>query len=141
MGYKWSTRSVERLPPFRPQKLRNRVLVIGNTADPLTSIASARLVAELLGDQAALVEQLGFGHTTLAESSRCMEKIVADHVIRGIVSISRGDFLQRAHWIARIQLPQEKETKCEVDDSLGRLAALFFPKDEDPVPRFVVQRP
>ena len=88
MGYKWPTRSVERLPPFRHQKLRNQILVIGNTADPVTPIVSARFVAELLGDQAVLVEQLGFGHTTLAGSSNCTDKIVADHIMRGIVSVS-----------------------------------------------------
>lgn len=87
MGYKWPTRSVERLPPFRHQKLRNRVLIIGNTADPITPVASARFVLGLLGDQAVMVEQLGFGHTTLAESSNCTDRIVADHIMRGIVSI------------------------------------------------------
>jgi len=122
MGYKWPARSVERLPPFRHQKLRNQILVIGNTADPVTPIMSARFVAELLGDQAVLVEQLGFGHTTLAESSKCTDKIVADHVMHGI-------------------LPQEKETKCEVDDPVGRWPALFSLEDERPVPQFVVQRP
>lgn len=86
-GYRWPTRSVERLPPFRRQKLRNRILVMGNTADPVTPIASARFVAELLGDQAALVEQLGFGHSTLAEFSSCTDRIVADHIMRGIVSL------------------------------------------------------
>ena len=85
-GYKWPARSVEQLPPFRHQKLRGQVLVLANTADPITPVMSARLVAELLGDQAALVEQLGFGHTTLAESSSCTDRIVADHIIRGIVS-------------------------------------------------------
>ena len=59
---------------------------MGNTADPSTPIVSARLVAELLGDQAALVQQLGFGHTTLAESSNCTDSVVADHIVRGIVS-------------------------------------------------------
>lgn len=88
LGYKWPTRSVERLPPFRHQKLRGRVLVMGNTVDPITPIVSARFVAELLGDQAALVEQLGFGHTTLAESSSCTDSIVADYIMRGIVSLS-----------------------------------------------------
>jgi hypothetical protein len=86
-GHKWPTRSVERLPPFRPQKLRNQILVVGNTADPITPVASARFVVELLGDQAVLLEQLGFGHTTLAESSNCTDRIVADHVMRGIVSL------------------------------------------------------
>ena len=87
MGYKWPARSVERLPPFHHQKLRNQILIIGNTADPVTPIVSARFVAELLGDQAVLVEQLGFGHTTLAGSSSCTDKIVADHIMRGIVSV------------------------------------------------------
>lgn len=86
MGYKWPTRSVERLPSFRRQKLRNQILVIGNTADPITPVASARFVVGLLGDQAVMVEQLGFGHTTLAESSNCTDRIVADHIMRGIVS-------------------------------------------------------
>lgn len=121
-GYKWSTRSVERLPPFRPQKLRNQILVLGNTADPITPLVSARFVAELLGDQAVMVEQLGFGHTTLAEYSSCTERIVADHITRGI-------------------LPQEKETKCKVDSPLGPLTALFTLEDESTIPQFVVQRP
>lgn len=87
MGYKWPTRSVERLPPLRPQKLRNQILVMGTTADPVTPIVSARFVTELFGDQAVLVEQLGFGHTTLAGFSNCTQRIVADHVMRGIVSL------------------------------------------------------
>lgn len=88
MGYKWPARSVERLPSFRRQKLRNQILIIGNTWDPITPVASARFVADLLGDQAVVVEQLGFGHTTLAESSNCTDKILADHIMRGIVSFS-----------------------------------------------------
>jgi len=87
MGYKWPTRSVERLQPFRPQKLRNQILVMSTTADPVTPIASARFVAELLGDQTVLVEQLGFGHSTLAEFSSCTDRIVADHIMHGIVSL------------------------------------------------------
>lgn len=87
MGYKWSTRSVEQLPPFRPQKLRNQVLVMGNTVDPVTPIAGARLIAELFGDQAVLLEQLGIGHSTQSLSSSCTEKVVADHIMRGIVSL------------------------------------------------------
>jgi len=121
MGYKWPARSVERLPPFRRQKLRNQVLVMGSSVDPVTPIASARFVTELLGDQAVMVEQLGYGHTTLAGSSSCTDRIVADHIMRGI-------------------LPQEKETKCKLDSSLGRMSALFSLQD-DLTPQFVVQRP
>ena len=140
MGYKWPTRSVERLPPFRHQKLRNKILVMGNTVDPVTSIANARFVVELLGDQAVLVEQLGFGHTTLAGSSNCTDEIVADHILRGIVSLSCLGRFERVHSIMRIQLPHEKETKCKVDSPFGRLSTLFL-EDDDSVPQFVIQRP
>jgi len=87
MGYNWPTRSVERLPPFRPQKLRNQILVMGTTADPITPIVSARYIAGLFDDQAVLVEQLGFGHTTLSGFSNCTYKIVADHIMHGTVSL------------------------------------------------------
>ena len=87
MGYKWPARSVERLPPFRPQKLRNKILLMSTTADPITPIAGARFVAELFGDQAVLVEQLGFGHSTLAGFSNCTDRIVADHIMHGVVSL------------------------------------------------------
>ena len=97
LGYKWSTRSVERLPPFSPHKLRNRVLMMGNTIDPVTPLAGVRLVAGMLGDQAFLLEQLGIGHSAMSESSSCTEKIVADYVVHGIVSLSRFDFLRTVH--------------------------------------------
>lgn len=144
MGYKWPARSVEPLPPFRSQKLRNKILVIGNTADPVTPVASARFVAELLGDQAVMVEQLGFGHTTLAESSNCTDRIVADHMMRGIVSLSfvRSLFLSYGFTDSSgVQLPKEKETKCKVDNSRGRFPTLFSLEDENLGPQFVIRRP
>jgi len=122
MGYRWPTRSVERLPPFRHQQLRNKILVMGNTADPVTPVKNARSVAELLGDQAVMVEQLGFGHTTLAQLSNCTDRIVADHIMRGV-------------------LPREKETKCKVDSQFGRLSTLYASEDESPTPPFVIQHP
>ena len=33
--YKWPTRSVEQLPPYTPRKLRNRVILIGNSVRTL----------------------------------------------------------------------------------------------------------
>lgn len=68
---------------------------MSNTADPVTPLVSAKFVAELLADQAVLVEQLGFGHTTLAERSRCTEKIVADYIMHGIVSHSLQHHIRR----------------------------------------------
>ena len=59
---------------------------MSTTGDPATPLANAKFVAELLADQAVLVEQLGFGHTTLAEHSSCTQKIVTDYIMHGIVN-------------------------------------------------------
>ena len=93
----WPTRSVEPLPPFRLRKLRNQVLVIGNTADPGAPLVSAKFVVGLLADQAVLVEQLGFGHTSLAELSRCTQKIVTDYIMQGVVSHSLEPHVRWVH--------------------------------------------
>jgi len=40
VSYKWPTRSVERLPPYTPAKLKNPVLVIGNTVRQFPTLES-----------------------------------------------------------------------------------------------------
>lgn len=97
-SYKWPVRSVERLPPYTPAKLKIPVLVIGNTADPITPFASAQKTANLLGDNGFLVEQLGFGHTSLAQSSSC----------------TLGVMLR---YFANSTLPKGRSVQCPVDDS------------------------
>ncbi|KAF9644793.1 alpha/beta-hydrolase [Thelephora ganbajun] len=93
----WPTRSVERLPPYSPKELKTPVLVIGNTADPITPLAGAKSAAKLLGDNAFLVEQLGFGHTSLAQASSCTLGIIRNYFANSV-------------------LPQERSTQCPVDD-------------------------
>ena len=103
----WPVRSVERLPPFDLSKLKNPVLVIGNTvrrslppestiglrlfchqADPITPFASAQAAAKLIGNRATLVEQLGVGHVSVAQFSSCTLGIVANYVLASKVSSS-----------------------------------------------------
>ncbi|KAF9644794.1 alpha/beta-hydrolase, partial [Thelephora ganbajun] len=93
----WPVRSVERLPPYTPKELKTPVLVIGNTADPITPLPGAKSVAKLLGNNAFLVEQLGFGHTSLAQASSCTLDIIRDYFANSV-------------------LPQERSTQCPVDD-------------------------
>ncbi|KZT58680.1 hypothetical protein CALCODRAFT_451259 [Calocera cornea HHB12733] len=51
--------------------LRNPILVMSNTADPVTPISSARLVKDLLGESAILVLQHGPGHGTTSVPTSC----------------------------------------------------------------------
>lgn len=104
-SYGWPVRSVERLPPYSPAKLKTPVLVIGNTvsrttppdsifpltrpcnfqADPITPFRSAQKVANLFGDDAFLVEQLGFGHTSFAQGSSCTLGVVVNYFANSTV--------------------------------------------------------
>jgi len=95
--YNWPVRSVERVPPYSPKKLKIPVLVIGNTADPITPFVSAKKTADLLGDNAFLVEQLGFGHTSLAQSSACTFGIMAGYFVNST-------------------LPEGRSVQCPVDN-------------------------
>ncbi|KAI0350509.1 hypothetical protein OH77DRAFT_1430975 [Trametes cingulata] len=92
----WPVRAVERYQgPFN-KTFANPILVIGNTLDPATPFVGAKHVADLLGDQAALVRLNTFGHTTEAAPSQCIANIVRNYVANGT-------------------LPADDNTVCEAD--------------------------
>ncbi|KZO93914.1 hypothetical protein CALVIDRAFT_539564 [Calocera viscosa TUFC12733] len=67
----WPVAPPERFTGPWNHTLRNPILVMSNTADPVTPISSARLVKELLGDSAILVLQHGPGHGTSSVPTLC----------------------------------------------------------------------
>lgn len=54
--------------------------------DSITPFQNAQLMANLLGDSAVLLQQVGYGHTSLAEQSTCTIGIVAKYFTNGSVS-------------------------------------------------------
>ncbi len=60
-------------------------LVIGNTYDPNTPYASARLLAAAIGGR--LVTYVGYGHTWLlnGSSNSCMDSIVSGYLVGGVL--------------------------------------------------------
>ncbi len=75
----WPVRSAERYtgPWDRPTKIP--LLVIGTTADPGTPYANARRVASLLGN-AVLLTHDGYGHTSEADPSRCVQRATSAYL-------------------------------------------------------------
>ena len=69
--------------------LKNPIIVIGNKADPATPFVDASLVAGYLGDSAVLVEQDGFGHSSLAQKSTCTQNIITSFFVNGV--LPKGD--------------------------------------------------
>jgi pimeloyl-ACP methyl ester carboxylesterase len=78
--HRWTSRATERYQGPWKHDLANNILVIGNEADPITPYASAKWVADTLGDEnAVLVEQDDYGHCSLALHSTCTLDIVKNY--------------------------------------------------------------
>ncbi|KAL1718946.1 TAP-like protein-domain-containing protein [Schizophyllum commune] len=97
--FAWPARAVERYTGPFDKQLKNPILVIGNSHDPVTPFQNAQLMAYLLGDSAVLLKQDGFGHSSLAEKSSCTVNIINEYFTNGT-------------------LPKGNDTECEVDDSV-----------------------
>ncbi|OJT07186.1 hypothetical protein TRAPUB_1958 [Trametes pubescens] len=92
----WPVRAVERYQgPFN-KTLANKVMVVSNTFDPVTPLPEAEAVAALLGDNARLVRQDAFGHTSVSEPSQCLNAVMFAYFVNGT-------------------LPEDNSTVCEVD--------------------------
>ncbi|KAH9851186.1 alpha/beta-hydrolase [Lenzites betulinus] len=92
----WPVRAVERYQgPFN-KTLANPIMVVSNTLDPVTPLAGAKAVVDLLGNSARLVQQHGFGHTSTAEPSQCLNQVMFAYMTNNT-------------------LPEDNETICEVD--------------------------
>ena len=78
--------------------MKNPIIVIGNKADPATPFADASVVAGYLGNSATLVEQDGFGHSSLAQKSSCTQNIITNFFVNGV------------H-------PQGDDTQCPIDST------------------------
>ncbi|KAI9324325.1 TAP-like protein-domain-containing protein [Zopfochytrium polystomum] len=77
-------RPVERFAGPWNNTLSNKVLLIGNTLDPVTPLASAQVAASLMTDaNSVLLTQRAYGHCSIAQVSSCTVKAVQDYFVRG----------------------------------------------------------
>ncbi|TFK52703.1 hypothetical protein OE88DRAFT_1678891 [Heliocybe sulcata] len=80
-----------------PGTLRDPILVLSQTFDPVAALASAVRTQERLGDNARLVQQVGgLGHCTISQVSFCTLPIVQSYMLYG-------------------ELPDGDYTACQVD--------------------------
>jgi pimeloyl-ACP methyl ester carboxylesterase len=76
----WPARSTDRyIGPWNAHT-KNPVLIIGTTFDPATPYANARRVAGLLGN-AILLTHDGYGHTSEADPSHCVERATSTYLV------------------------------------------------------------
>ncbi|KAL1660786.1 TAP-like protein-domain-containing protein [Schizophyllum commune] len=95
--FAWSARAVERYTGPWDKQLKNRVIVLGNAADPGTAFKNAESLASQLGSaNAVLVKQNGYGHSSLVQKSTCTGNIIRQYFENG-------------------SLPEGNNTECEID--------------------------
>ncbi|CAE6456295.1 unnamed protein product [Rhizoctonia solani] len=79
--HRWPVRAVERYAGPWNKTLSNTILVIGNTADPVTPYKNAKWVADTLGCSAVLIEQAGYGHVSRRMPSNCTISAVQKYLV------------------------------------------------------------
>ncbi|ORY43265.1 hypothetical protein BCR33DRAFT_766518 [Rhizoclosmatium globosum] len=67
----WPVKAVERYAGPWGNTLSNKVLLVGNTYDPVTPLASAKLAERLMNGNGVLLTHNGFGHCSIAQPSQC----------------------------------------------------------------------
>ena len=70
--------------PFAGLRTRKPLLVIGNTWDPATPLASARNVSAGF-ERSVLLEQRGYGHASVAQASLCTQRAVRAYLDGGVL--------------------------------------------------------
>ncbi len=84
----WPARSTDRYTGPWNAPTKNPVLVIGTTFDPATPYINAQRVAHLLGN-AILLTHDGYGHTSEADPSHCVERTTSTYLV-DLVTPPRG---------------------------------------------------
>ena len=81
----WPFEAKERYSgPFTGLSTRKPLLVIGNTWDPATPLASARNVSQGF-EGSVLLEQRGYGHSSIAQASLCTQSAVRRYFAEGVL--------------------------------------------------------
>ncbi|KAL1701835.1 hypothetical protein EV121DRAFT_282376 [Schizophyllum commune] len=95
--FAWPARAVERYTGPWDKQLKNRVLVLGNAADPGTAFKNAESLASQLGMQ----------------KSTCTGNLIRQYFENGSVSAEPTELALL--WLTDAQLPEGNNTECEID--------------------------
>ena len=84
----WPARAADRYTGPWNAHTKNPILVIGTTFDPASPNANVRRVAHLLGN-AMLLTHDGYGHTSEADPSRCVEHATSAYLVH-LITPAKG---------------------------------------------------
>lgn len=84
-----SSFDVERITSPFPARLKNKILVIGVTDDPVTPYHGAQETYQAIGsDNANFLVHDGFGHCSVSDPNNCTWNALINYFVNGILTIS-----------------------------------------------------
>ncbi|KZV91479.1 alpha/beta-hydrolase [Exidia glandulosa HHB12029] len=131
--HNWRLRAPKRFTgPFN-HTLSNTILVIGNTADPVTPLANAMRVNKLLQDSSRLIIQDSSGHCSLAAASLCTANAIRGYFLNGTLPENglfcpvseetfptNGDSASVSTWLTAEERTEENVRVLDVVRDIGR---------------------
>ncbi|ORY53442.1 alpha/beta-hydrolase [Rhizoclosmatium globosum] len=79
----WQVQPSERFTGPWNHKLKNQILIIGNTLDIITPISNARTVERIMEGGGVLLHHDGYGHCSTAHKSTCTLNYIKDYFNEG----------------------------------------------------------
>ncbi|KAJ3232077.1 hypothetical protein HDU81_003324 [Chytriomyces hyalinus] len=85
----WPVQAAERYTGPWNHKTKNKILIVGNSFDPVTPLASAIKMEKAMDGNGVLLVQNGYGHTSFAMTSQCTRDYVLAYFVNGTLPKSR----------------------------------------------------
>ncbi|KAJ3101186.1 hypothetical protein HDU97_001598 [Phlyctochytrium planicorne] len=100
----WKSRPVERYAGPWNKALKNKILIVGNTFDPVTPLANAKRLHRFLSpsNSSFLLIHNGFGHTSNGQPGSCTIQAIANYFVNG--TFPDGGKIETSECIAELPL-------------------------------------
>ncbi|KAK0491622.1 hypothetical protein IW261DRAFT_1438652 [Armillaria novae-zelandiae] len=122
----WPAKGPERFTGPWNATLDIPMLIISNTADPVTPISSGVLINSLMPDSSVLVIQESPGHTSLSMASLCTMKLQHQYMSEGIVPVNGTRCAVDNPTFPKPELWRERMDALSVEDAKLMRAAIMI---------------
>lgn len=81
----WKVKAAERFAGPWNHDLKNKVMLIGVTGDPVTPVESAEKLEHLMEGNSVFHKHQGWGHCSLGQPSKCTTKVIHNYFAKGVI--------------------------------------------------------
>ncbi|CAM0142399.1 hypothetical protein VKS41_002104 [Umbelopsis sp. WA50703] len=81
----WKVEAAERFAGPWNHELKNKIMVIGVTGDPVTPVESAQKLERIMDGNSVFHQHHGWGHCSLGQPSKCTSDIIHNYFTNGVL--------------------------------------------------------